>query len=143
MTDCAFKHTFAEYFGITDLGFNVHEDTPTEILHTILLGVVKYFWGQTVFVVSKAHHMHTLEIQLGSVDPDGLNIDSIGEKYMCQYTGSLIGKHFKTLAQVMPFACYNIVPGDLLEVWLLIGRLTSLLWYTEIDNIDVYLVRVN
>jgi hypothetical protein len=125
-----------------DLGFNVHEDTPTEILHTVLLGVVKYFWGQTVFVLAKPHQMNTLETRLSSVDTSGLNIDSVGEKYMCQYTGSLVGKHFKTLAQLMPFACYNLVQADLFEVWLLLGRLTVLLWYTEIENIDIYLVSI-
>ncbi|KAF8593168.1 hypothetical protein BDV93DRAFT_428023, partial [Ceratobasidium sp. AG-I] len=62
--------------------------------------------------------------------------------YMCQYTGSLVGKHFKTLAQIMPFACYDIVQSDLLEVWLLLGRLTALLWQTEIENIDTYLSKI-
>jgi hypothetical protein len=59
---------------------------------------------------------------------------------MCQYTGSLVGQHFKTLAQLMPFACYDLIEPDLLEVWLLLGRLTVLLWFTEIENINDYLV---
>jgi hypothetical protein len=128
------------YIISAELGFNVHEDTPTEILHTILLGVVKYFWGQTVFVLTKAHCMHTLEARLGSLNISGLNIDSISERYICHYTGSLVGKHFKTLAQLMPFACYDLVTPNLLEVWLLLGRLTVYLWFTEIEDINVYLV---
>ncbi|KAB5589078.1 hypothetical protein CTheo_7477 [Ceratobasidium theobromae] len=130
------------FLDMDDLGFNVHEDTPTEILHTILLGVVKYFWGQTVFVLSKPHRMHLLETRLGSIDVAGLNIDSILEGYICHYTGSLIGKHFKILAQVMPFACYDLVHCDLFEVWLLLGQLTGLLWYTEINHVDNYLVEL-
>ncbi|GJJ10219.1 hypothetical protein Clacol_004445 [Clathrus columnatus] len=39
------------------LGLNVHLDCPTEILHTVLLGVVKYFWGQTVWRWSQ-HSSH-------------------------------------------------------------------------------------
>ncbi|CUA71593.1 Valine--tRNA ligase [Rhizoctonia solani] len=130
------------FLDMEELGFNVHKDTPTEILHTVLLGVVKYFWGQTVFVLSRAHRMSTLETRLGSLNISGLNIDSISEKYMCQYTGSLVGKHFKTLAQLMPFACYDLVEPDLLEVWLLLGRLTVLLWFTEIENIDLYIAEM-
>ncbi|EUC62448.1 hypothetical protein RSOL_420510, partial [Rhizoctonia solani AG-3 Rhs1AP] len=130
------------FLDMKELGFNVHEDTPTEILHTILLGVVKYFWGQTVFVLTKTHQMSTLETRLGSLSLSGLNINSISERYMCQYTGSLVGKHFKNLAQLMPFACYDLVEPNLLEAWLLLGRLTVLLWFTEIDDIDVYIAEI-
>ncbi|KAF8748600.1 hypothetical protein RHS01_10718 [Rhizoctonia solani] len=86
--------------------------------------------------------MDTLETRLGSLDISGLNIDAISKRYMCQYTGSLVGRHFKTLAQLMIFACYDLVDSNLLEVWLLLGRLTTLLWFTEIDNLDIYIAEI-
>ncbi|KAH9984739.1 hypothetical protein BJV74DRAFT_878739 [Russula compacta] len=94
---------------------DIHKDTLTEILHTILLGVA---W-------------------LNSIVTDGLNVPKLQADYMCQYKGGLIGKHFKMISQVMAFAVYDIVPKEVLKAWLIIGQLTVLLWHTEIKDIKL------
>ncbi|KAG8795703.1 hypothetical protein FRC12_010940 [Ceratobasidium sp. 428] len=120
-------------------GVDIHRDTPTEILHTVLLGVVKYYWGQSVFVLDKAKKILVLECRLASANTAGLNLPKLSASYMCQYRGSLIGKHFKAIVQLMPFLCYDILPAGILTAWLLLGRLTSLLWYIEIRDTPLYL----
>jgi hypothetical protein len=115
-------------------------DTPTEILHTILLGVVKYFWGQTVFLLDKAKLMGIFQVRLESVDKNGLNAPCLNADYICHYKGSLIGKHFKSLAQVMPFLIYDLVPSTVLNAWALIGELVVLVWHTKIVHTETYLV---
>ncbi|KAG8711711.1 hypothetical protein FRC11_002079, partial [Ceratobasidium sp. 423] len=122
------------------LGVDIHLDTPTEILHTVLLGVVKYFWAQSVFVLEKDKKLSILESRLASVNTAGLDIPELNAAYICQYRGSLIGRHFKAIVQVMPFVVYDLFVGntDLINAWLLLGRMTTLLWYTEIDDIDMY-----
>jgi hypothetical protein len=121
---------------------DIHLDTPTEILHTVLLGVVKYFWAQSIFVLEKDKKLTIFESRLGSINTNGLDIPALKAAYMCQHSGSLIGRHFKAIVQVMPFIVYDLFAGnmDLINAWLLLGRMTSMLWYTEIDNIDVYTV---
>ncbi len=57
---------------------DIHLDTPTEILHTVLLGVVKYFWGQTVWLLDKAKLMATFQIRLDSINTAGLNETTLG-----------------------------------------------------------------
>ncbi|KAF7333096.1 Carbamoyl-phosphate synthase large chain [Mycena venus] len=121
-------------------GVDMHKDTPTEILHTILLGVVKYYWGQTIWILEKGQDFALFQARLNSLVSDGLNVPKIQADYMCQYKGGLIGKHFKTLSQIMAFAVQGLVPQDVLEAWLILGRLTVLLWHTEIENIDSYTV---
>ena len=59
---------------------------------------------------------------------------------MCQYRGGLIGKHFKTIVQLLPHVIYDMVEMDLLDAWVLLGRLTVLCWYTEITDTEKYLV---
>ncbi|KAJ7674195.1 hypothetical protein B0H17DRAFT_946753 [Mycena rosella] len=122
----------------TVLGIDMHKDTPTEILHTILLGVVKYYWGQTIWVLEKGQDFALFQARLNSLLSDGLNVPKIQADYICQYKGGLIGKHFKTLSQIMAFAVQGLVPQDVLEAWLILGRLTVLLWHTEIDDVDSY-----
>ncbi|KIO11370.1 hypothetical protein M404DRAFT_69073, partial [Pisolithus tinctorius Marx 270] len=51
----------------------------------------------------------------------------------------LIGKHFKSLAQVMPYLIYDLVPQHVLDGWTVIGELVVLLWHTAIDDVDEYL----
>ncbi|KAF8595169.1 hypothetical protein BDV93DRAFT_576227 [Ceratobasidium sp. AG-I] len=120
-------------------GVNIHQDTPTEILHTVLLGVVKYFWGQTTFVIEKNEQLDKLEARLKSLSTSGLAIPALPAHYICTWRGSLNGKHFKALVQTIVFACYDLVDPNLLEVWLLMGRLTVLLWQTHIPHLDIYL----
>lgn len=123
------------------LELNIHLDAPTEILHTVLLGIVKYFWGQTMYIICKNRKLQLFQARLESVSADGLNIPRIMATYICQYRSSLIGKHFKTIMQIMPTIIYDLVNRDLLDAWLLTGRLAVLLWHTEIKNIDTYIVR--
>ncbi|OAX34515.1 hypothetical protein K503DRAFT_794145 [Rhizopogon vinicolor AM-OR11-026] len=120
-------------------GLDIHMDTPTEILHMILLGVVKYFWGQTVFLLEKAKFLHIFQCRLASIDKDGLNAPCLNADYICHYKGSLIGKHFKSLAQVMPFIIHDFVPPTVLNAWTVIGELVVLIWHTRIVDTEAYL----
>ena len=123
-------------------GLDVHRDTPVEILHTHLLGVVKYFWAQTTVIAENNNTFHLLQARLNSLTRQGLDIPNILADYMCRYRGGLIGKHFKTLSQIMVFASYDILRDDrsITNAWLSIGRLTVLIWETEIRDMDSYCV---
>ncbi|KAI0316170.1 hypothetical protein OF83DRAFT_1164466 [Amylostereum chailletii] len=108
-------------------GVDMHKDTPTEILHTVLLGVVKYFWGQTIFLVKKHTKLAVFCARINSLNVQGLNAKRLDASYLCQYSGSLIGKHFKSLVQVMPFIIYDLVPKTVLNTWNVIGDLVVML----------------
>ncbi|KAI5983207.1 hypothetical protein EDD15DRAFT_2179497 [Pisolithus albus] len=121
-------------------GLDVHKDTPTEILHTILLGVVKYFWGQTAYILEKGQSLRIFQTRLESINKDGLNSPTLHADYIVRYKGGLVGKHFKSLAQVMPYLIYDLVPQTVLEGWSIIGRLVVLLWHMSIEDTESYLV---
>ncbi|KAI9463504.1 hypothetical protein HD554DRAFT_2124595 [Boletus coccyginus] len=124
-------------------GMNIHMDTPTEILHTILLGVVKYFWAQTIHLIEKAKLLNLFQSRLDSVERDALNAPSLSADYVCHYRGALIGKHFKSLAQVMPFIIYDMVPQTVIDGWTTIGELVVLVWHTRIEDLEVYLAQLS
>ena len=119
----------------------MHQDTPTEILYTVLLGIVKYFWGQTVWILEKNKGFSKFKVRLASIETSGLNIPTLSADYICAYKGSLIGKHFKSLAQLMPFLVYDLVPKKVLDAWTIIGELVVLIWHTKIKDLEDYLVR--
>lgn len=75
-----------------------HRDTPVEILHTILLGFVKYFWRDALTRVKKPDR-DTLIHRLSSVDVSGLGVPPLAGHTLVTYGRSLTGRDFRVLAQ--------------------------------------------
>ena len=101
---------------------------------------MKYFWAQTSHLLEKGKVLNLFQIHLESIQKEGLNAPSLNAEYICHYKRSLVGKHFKSLAQVMPYAIYDLVPKMVLDAWTVIGELVFLLWHTKIEDTEAYLV---
>ena len=123
-------------------GFDINQSTPVEILHTVLLGVVKYCWHITHTAWSATDKL-VFARRLAAVNIDGLTLPPIQAAYFIQYAGSLIGRQFKALMQTASFCLFgDLVPQPVLNIWKAIGVLGSLLWVPEIADMDRYKVRL-
>ncbi|KAI8454552.1 hypothetical protein BY996DRAFT_8386361 [Phakopsora pachyrhizi] len=83
-------------------GFDGHKDTPVEVLHMVLLGILKYLYQDLIGGLS-ASKKDELIARLQSFDTSNLNIQPIKAKYLVQHYLSLVGKDFKVLIQAAPF----------------------------------------
>ena len=89
--------------------------------------------------------LELLAVRLQSTDTDGLTVPPLCAAYMIQYRNNLIGKHFKTLMQVLPFHIHNFTKlGDShFKLVQSIGALGAILWVSEIEDLEQYLVCLN
>ncbi|KAJ7917332.1 hypothetical protein B0H13DRAFT_2443031 [Mycena leptocephala] len=122
---------------LTTNGFDPPRDTPIELLHTILLGVLKYLWHST-HTSWTADQKKTFELRLQAANTSGLSIEAIRAGYIVQYANSLIGRQFKILGQCAVFQLYDLVDGNHFRAWKAVGELSALLWFPEIDDMTAY-----
>jgi hypothetical protein len=136
------SHVGIDFIDIS--GLDPHTDTPVEILHTVLLGLVKYFWRDAISIrIGQNQLKHELlETRLSSVDVAGLGISHLNGRTLVQYAGSLVGCDFRAIAQIAPFVLHDLVPKDCYDAWVALSNLMPLVWQPEIDNCADHLVGV-
>ena len=118
-----------------------HQDTPVEVLHVILLGFVKYYWRDAMARL-KDHEKIIVADRLSSFNTSGLGIPPLPGPTLVNLSGSLVGRDFRGIAQAAPFVLYGLksLGKDILDAWVSLSLLVSLVWQPEIANIDSYLV---
>ncbi|VDC00587.1 unnamed protein product [Peniophora sp. CBMAI 1063] len=119
------------------IGLNIHQDTPVEILHSILLGIIKYIWRHSLSLWNDKIKA-TFVLRLQSTDILGLSVPPIRAGYLTQYGRSLVGRQLKTVGQTVVFHIHDIVDKEVFDVWKAVGELTALLWLPEIDDMKEY-----
>ncbi|KAH9080259.1 hypothetical protein EDB83DRAFT_2503408 [Lactarius deliciosus] len=126
-------------------GLDPHADTPVEILHTVLLGFIKYFWRDVVHhqLGSNTQGKEVLKTRLNSLDISGLQLgQQLSGHTLVQYAGSLTGQDFRIIAQVAPYVLYDLVPTACFDAWVSLSNLVPLIWQPSIADIDKYVARL-
>ncbi|KAK1235337.1 hypothetical protein PQX77_001447 [Marasmius sp. AFHP31] len=131
------EHESEIYNSHRRVGFDPARDTPVKILHTILLGVVKYIWHYSTKTWSAAQKT-IFSQRLQATATDGLSIAQIQAEYIMKYSNSLTGRQFRQVVQTAVFHVYDLVDNDHFVAWKAVGHLAALLWQPEISNIEQY-----
>ncbi|KAF7314129.1 hypothetical protein HMN09_00572000 [Mycena chlorophos] len=123
-------------------GLDPARDTPVEILHTILLGVVRYVWHFLQTKQWSDEDRHLLAIRLQSTDISAMNIPPIRAAYMMQYRNNLIGKHFKTIMQALVFHVHDLCTPEQFRLVKATADLGAWVWVPVIDNMPAYIAQL-
>ncbi|KAI8461540.1 hypothetical protein BY996DRAFT_8404742, partial [Phakopsora pachyrhizi] len=122
-------------------GFDGHKDTPVEVLHVVLLGILKYLYRDLIGGLS-ASKKEELIARLQSFDTCNLNIQPIKAKYLVQHYSSLVGKDFKVLIQAAPFVFFPLIEDSKRKIWNSLCHLCSFIFQTHIRDIKKYTAKI-
>ncbi|KAI8447008.1 hypothetical protein BY996DRAFT_4647289 [Phakopsora pachyrhizi] len=123
-------------------GFDGHKDTPVEVLHVVLLSILKYLYRDLIGGLS-ANKKEELIARLQSFDTNNLNIQPIKAKYLIQHYSSLVGKDFKVLIQAAPFVFFPLIEESKRKIWTSICHLCSFIFQTHIRDLKKYTAKIN
>ncbi|KAJ6467083.1 hypothetical protein C8R47DRAFT_990613 [Mycena vitilis] len=114
--------------------------TPVEILHVVLLGVVKYWWRDAVSR-QNSKGKEELKARLSSVDVAGLNTPPIRGNTSVQYAGPLVGRDFRVILQVALVVLHGLIPQAHYDGWVALCTLAPLMFQPAIENLPSYIGR--
>lgn len=120
-------------------GFDPIVDTPVEVLHTVLLGYVKYLWIDTFQTLTASKNLETFATRLKATEMPGLSIPQLQPSYIIRYGNSLTGQHFRQLIQTAPFSLPGLVDDATFSLWKEAAKLTALIWFTRVIDRDEYI----
>ncbi|KZV82798.1 hypothetical protein EXIGLDRAFT_596859, partial [Exidia glandulosa HHB12029] len=122
-------------------GLDPNCDTPVEVLHVILLGIVKYFWRDAVKnQCNTPAKRKDLIARLDAFDTSALGISRLRGETLVTYAGSLVGRDFRAIAQAGPFVLRGLVTDECYDAWVALSLLVPLVWQPVIDNMDDYIL---
>jgi hypothetical protein len=118
--------------------FDGAEDVPVEVLHVVLLGVVKYLVREFMSKLKPAE-LSQLEARWRAFNIDGLNMPPLQAKYMVTHYKSFVGKEFCIVLQAAPFVFFPFMTQEKKDTWLALCKMSQLVFMTHIRDMDEYL----
>ncbi|KAK4698767.1 hypothetical protein P7C70_g7502, partial [Phenoliferia sp. Uapishka_3] len=143
------KKTYRNPF-LDKRGLNIHLQSPTEILHTILFGGGKY----TCHLTFKDHSAQIADYFIAvfeSLNTSGLPAGKkINASYLLRFHGSLVGREFRVLMQtaaiaLRPLVGMELMSEELWEVWRALGDLGAVAFVSSVaaEDEEEYLKRLD
>jgi hypothetical protein len=108
-----------------------------EILHVVLLGIVKYLLQDFMAHLSKAIK-NILAGYLESFNTASLNLPALQPKYLTTHVRSLIGKEFKNFLQAAPFVLFQFMNDAERALWLSLSHLSTYVFQTHIHDMTTF-----
>ncbi|OAV86099.1 hypothetical protein PTTG_30083 [Puccinia triticina 1-1 BBBD Race 1] len=131
------KTIFNSFFEL-DAGFDGCLDTPVEVLHVFLLGVVKYLVRAFMKALAPAQ-IPKVTARYQSFDTNALNIPSLQPRYLTRHYSNFIGKDFKIVLQTAPFVLFEYMSEHERLLWSALCQLAPLIFETRIKDMETYL----